>query len=94
MYIYKTNLSKNSGVPSQFDFLKVSNQRGLLRTSNDKTLYRNLMVGAQGEQYMVDMLKKSGRRIVFILLNTKVKKPRPLSLLKTTPKRQRLCWKN
>lgn len=69
MYIYKTNLSKNSGVPSQFDFLKVSNQRGLLRTSNDKTLYRNLMVGAQGEQYMVDMLKKYGQKHWIVLRN-------------------------
>ena len=69
MYIYKTALSKNSSIPSQFDFLSAANQRGLLKTSSEKNLYRNLEVGAQGEQYVVDMLKKHGQEHWVVLQN-------------------------
>ncbi len=69
MYIYKTELSKTSPIPTQVDFLRAAHRRELLRTGKEQSLYRNLEQGAQGEQHVMDMLKKYGREHWIILQN-------------------------
>lgn len=69
MYIYETKLSKNSYVPTQLEFLRAANRRELLSTTQESHLYRNLEIGAQGEQFVMDMLKKYGREHWVVLRN-------------------------
>lgn len=62
MYIYETKLAKNSPIPKQLDFLRAADQRELLKTNSEKSLYQNLEVGAIGEQFVMDMLRKYGQK--------------------------------
>ncbi len=69
MAIYQTNLSKTSLIPTQLGFLRAANQRGLLKTTKEQRLYNNLDRGAQGEQYVKNMLEIYGRKHWVIVEN-------------------------
>lgn len=69
MAIYQTNLSKTSPIPTQLGFLRAANQRGLLKTTKEQRLYNNLDRGAQGEQYVKNMLEIYGRKHWVIVEN-------------------------
>lgn len=69
MYIYETKLAKASAVPKQLDFLRAADRRELLKEKKDLNLYRNLSIGAQGEQYVLDALKRFGQEDWVVLPN-------------------------
>ena len=69
MYIYETKLAKASLVPTQLEFLRAAHQRGLLRLNSELNLYRNLEFGAQGEQFVMEMLEKYGQKHWVVLQN-------------------------
>ncbi len=62
MQIYRTELAKTSPIPAQLEFLRAAHRRGLLKTKKEQQLYRNLELGAQGEQFVMETLEKYGRK--------------------------------
>lgn len=60
MYIYKTKLTKTTQIPTQLEFLNTAFKRGLLPKEKDQRLMRNLQKGAEGEDYVFEMLEKFG----------------------------------
>lgn len=69
MYIYETKLAKTSSVPKQLEFLRAADRRELLREKKELSLYRNLAIGAQGEQFVLDALRMYGRKDWVVLPN-------------------------
>lgn len=69
MYIYETTLRKSSHVPKQVDFLRLAERRELLREKKDLSLYRNLSIGEQGEQFVLDTLNEFGHKDWVVLPN-------------------------
>lgn len=69
MYIYETKLSKASPVPKHLDFLSAADRRELLRKNKELSLSRNLAIGAQGEQFVLNILKEVGHNDWIVLPN-------------------------
>ncbi len=69
MQIYETHLTKTSQVPAPLEFLQAAYRRGLLKTSKEIRLYRNLELGNQGEQYALGMLQTYGRKHWVVVRN-------------------------
>ena len=69
MQIYQTKLSKASPVPTQLEFLQAADQRNLLKTKKELSLYHNLEAGNQGEEFVLDMLEKFGCKHWIVLRN-------------------------
>lgn len=69
MYIYETKLGKSSPVPKHLDFLRAADQRELLKGKKELSLYRNLAIGAQGEQIVLDALERFGLKDWVVLPN-------------------------
>ena len=69
MQIYQTKLSKASPVPTQLEFLQAADQRNLLKTKKELSLYHNLEAGNQGEEFVLDLLEKFGCKHWIVLRN-------------------------